>query len=101
LPPSSSVASIITPASRKRTIGEIDESIVHNDDEDHHSRLQLHIPVSLVADVSLIDLTGSTRQSSSTSSSSSDEGDDNDQSDEDDDSSQKDRKSGKGDLIFK
>jgi hypothetical protein len=99
LPPSSSVASVITPASRKRTIGEIDESIVHNDDEDHHSRLQLHNPVSLVPDVSLIDLTGSTRQSSP-SSSSSDEGDDNDQSHEDDDSNQKDRDSGKGDLTF-
>jgi hypothetical protein len=99
LPPSSSVASIITPASRKRTIGEIDESFVHNDDEDYHSRLQLYIPVSFVPDVSLSNLTGSTRQSSS-SSSSSDEGDDGDQSHEDDDSNQKDRDSGKGDLTF-
>jgi hypothetical protein len=70
LPPSSSVTSIITPASRKRTIGEIDESIVHNDDDDYHSRLQLYIPVSLVPDVSLIDLIGSTRQSAPASTSS-------------------------------
>jgi Sec-independent protein translocase protein TatA len=38
LPPSSSFASIITPTSKKRTIGEIDESIVHNGN-DVHQRL--------------------------------------------------------------
>jgi hypothetical protein len=80
LPPSSFVASIIIPARRKRTIGEINaacrkrtigkiyEPIVHNDDDDHHSRLQLHIPISFVPEVFLIDLTGSTRQFSSSSS---------------------------------